>query len=139
MNYAVQERHDLVEYPIQDNVRLDVYWREDRGGRGPAASLYVYDDEVLRLDCFGGDQGHCHVNLKQTKGQRWYYPAGPAKQHIEQSAFDLMTNHAFCLRTHQDERIQRVKIDTEKLEVAASEMKRKLLEFSEKLGLDAGS
>ena len=52
-----QERFDWVEYPVQDDVRVEVYWRSDRGGHGPAASLYFYDDEVLRFDCFGGDEG----------------------------------------------------------------------------------
>ena len=50
------QKHDLVEYPIQDNVVLQAYWRDDAGGRGPAASLYVYDDEIMRFDCFGGGQ-----------------------------------------------------------------------------------
>ena len=70
------EKHDLVEYPIQDNVRLESYWRDDAGGRGPAASLFVYDDEIMRFDCFGGDNGHCHFNLRQTRGRRWMYPDG---------------------------------------------------------------
>ena len=129
-----QIRHDLVEYPIQDNVRLDVYWRDDRGGRGPAASLYVYDDEILRFDCFGGKEGHCHVNLRQTRGHRWYYPEGTAKAHIGRSVFELKVNHPFCLRTHQDSRVQEVKIDPEKLGEAANQMENKLLKFAEKLG-----
>jgi hypothetical protein len=33
---------DLVEYPIQDRVYLEVYWRDDRAGYGPAASVYAY-------------------------------------------------------------------------------------------------
>ena len=78
-------KHDLVEYPIQDNVRLQSYWRDDAGGRGPAASLYVYDDEIMRFDCFGGDNGHCHFNLRQTRGRRWMYPEGTFKDHIQQS------------------------------------------------------
>jgi len=28
----LQERNDLVEYPIQENLRLEVYWRDDRAG-----------------------------------------------------------------------------------------------------------
>jgi len=133
VNY--QERHDLVEYPIQENVTLQVYWRDDRGGRGPPASLYVHDDEVLRFDCFGGDQGHCHVNLKQTRGHRWYYPEGTARDHIERSAFELRVNHPFSLRTNQDARIQTVRIDPEKLKQVTDQMQDKLLEFANQLGL----
>jgi hypothetical protein len=133
MNY--QRKNDLVEYPIQDNVRLEVYWRDDRGGRGPAASLYVYDDEVFRFDCFGGDQGHCHVNLKQTGGGRWYYPEGTAQEHIERSAFELRVNLPFCFRANQDPRIQAVEIEQAKLEGVANQMQNKLLEFVNKLGI----
>ena len=104
------QKHDLVEYPIQDNVRLESYWRDDAGGRGPAASLYVYDDEIMRFDCFGGDNGHCHFNLRQTRGRRWMYPEGTFQDHIQQSLFDLRTNLNFCLQTHQDERVQEVQI-----------------------------
>ena len=67
-----QGRRDLVEYPLEDNVRLEVYWRDDRAGYGPAASVFAYDQEILRLDCFGeakkqGGTGHCHINLKQKQ------------------------------------------------------------------------
>ena len=48
-----QGRRDLIEYPLEDNVRLEVYWRDDRAGYGPAASVFAYDQEILRLDCFG--------------------------------------------------------------------------------------
>ena len=131
-----QRKKDLVEYPIQDNVRLEVYWRDDAGGRGPASSLYVFDDEVFRFDCFGSDQGHCHINLQQTKGLRWYYAEGTCQEHIERSAFELQKNLPFCLGTNQDKNIQEVKIDWEKLEWAMRQMRKKMLEFSDQLEID---
>ena len=127
------QKHDLVEYRIQDNVRLESYWRDDAGGRGPAASLYVYDDEIMRFDCFGGDNGHCHFNLRQTRGRRWMYPEGSFQDHIQQSQFDLRTNLNFCLQTHQDERVQEVQIEQESLKQAAQQMEAHLLVLAEKL------
>ena len=127
------QKHDLVEYPIQEDVLLQVYWRDDAGGRGPAASLYVYDDEIMRFDCFGGDNGHCHFNLRQTRGRRWMYPEGSFQDHIQQSIFDLQTNLTFCLRTHQDERIQGIQIAQENLKQAAHKMETYLLELAVKL------
>ena len=131
------QKHDLVEYPIQDNVRLESYWRDDAGGRGPAASLYVYDDEIMRFDCFGGDNGHCHFNLRQTRGRRWMYPDGSFQDHIRQSLFDLSANLNFCLQTHQDERVQEVQIDQESLKQAAHQMEAHLLVLADKLQGDA--
>jgi hypothetical protein len=90
-------KKDLVQYPIQENVLLEVYWRDDAGGHGPAASLYIHDDEVFRFDCFGGDQGHCHYNLRQTRGQRWYYEEGTVQENIDRSVFELTKNLPFCL------------------------------------------
>ncbi|MDE0317424.1 MAG: hypothetical protein OXM61_21310 [Candidatus Poribacteria bacterium] len=130
------QKHDLVEYPIQDNVVLQAYWRDDVGGRGPAASLYIYDDEVMRFDCFGGDNGHCHFNLRQTRGRRWMYPKGSFEDHIQQSLFDLRMNLTFCLKTHQDERVQEIQIVQESLEQAAQKMEVQLLEFADKLNLN---
>ena len=126
-------KHDLIEYPIQDNVLLQVYWRDDVGGRGPAASLYVYDDEIMRFDCFGGDNRHCHFNLRQTRGRRWMYPKSSFQDHIHQSLFDLRTNLTFCLKTHQDQRIQEMQIAQEKLEPAILKMETRLLEFADQL------
>lgn len=127
------QKHDLVEYPIQEDVLLQVYWRDDAGGRGPAASLYVYDDEIMRFDCFGGDNGHCHFNLRQTRGRRWMYPEGSFQDHIQQSIFDLETNLTFCLRTHQDERIQEMQISQESIKQVALKMESYLLELADKL------
>ncbi len=126
-------KHELVEYPIQDNVRLEVYWRDDTGGRGPAASLYVYDDEIMRFDCFGGNNGHCHFNLRQTRGRRWMYPEGSFREHIRQSLFDLRNNLTFCLQTHQDERVQSVKVKQEKLEHVLQQMREQLIKFADEL------
>lgn len=130
-------KHDLIEYPIQDSVKLQVYWRDDAGGRGPAASLYIYDDEIMRFDCFGEDNGHCHFNLRQTRARRWMYPIGSYQDHIQQSLFDLKKNLTFCIQTHQDERIRNTEIVQESLEQAADKMEEKLLEFAEKLVGDA--
>src|SRR5438105_6255827 len=130
-----QPRHHLTKYPVQEDVWVEVYWRDDRAGRGPCASLYVRDVEVLRLDCFGGDQGHCHVNIEQNRGQRWYYPDGAVRQHIDQAAFDLSKNVPFSLRTSQDPAVQETRIDAEKLREAARQMRERMIEFAGQLNL----
>ena len=129
-----QPRHDLTKIPVQDAVWVEVYWRDDAAGRGPCASLYVRDVEVMRFDCFEGDQGHCHVNFVQNKGLRWYYPPGPVRQHIEQSSFDLGRNVTFALQTHRDPAFQEMRVDPEKLKVAAREARGKLLSLADQLG-----
>jgi hypothetical protein len=136
-----QGRNDLIEYPIQDHVRLEVYWRDDRAGYGPAASVYAYDQEILRLDCFGeakkqGGKGHCHINLKQNRARQWLYPPGPVSAHVQQAMHDLRHNLGFCLSTNTDERIQQTTVDTETLETIAQQAEVKMLEFVRQLDLE---
>ena len=136
-----QGRRDLVEYPLEDNVRLEVYWRDDRAGYGPAASVFAYDQEILRLDCFGeakkqGGTGHCHINLKQNKARQWMYPAGPVSAHIEQAMHDLKYNLGFCFATNTDERIQETTVDPETLEQVAEQAEAKMVAFMQQLDLD---
>lgn len=130
-----QPRHDLTKIPVQEAVWVEVYWRDDAAGRGPCASLYVRDVEVMRFDCFDGDQGHCHVNFQQNRGHRWYYPPGPVRQHIAQSSFDLGRNVSFALRSHLDPAIQETRIDPELLREAARQAREKMSEFADRLGL----
>ena len=140
MSPQQQGRRDLVEYPIQDNVRLEVYWRDDRAGYGPATSVYAYDQEILRLDCFGeankqGGKGHCHINLKQTRARQWMYQPGSVSDHVEQAMSDLRQNLGYCLATNTDERIQQTTLDTEALEPIAQQVEAKMLEFTKQLDL----
>ena len=130
-----QPRYDLTRYPVQEGVWVDVYWRDDPAGRGPCASLYVRDLELLRCDCFEGDQGHCHINFEQNRAQRWYYPPGSVRQHIEQSAVNLSKNVPFCLRSHHDPAIQEMRIDAGKLKEVAQQMRDRMLALADQLGL----
>ena len=90
--------------------------------------------ELLRFDCFDGDQGHCHVNMSQTGGQRWYYPPGTVRQHIDRTAFEISRNVPFALRTNQDPAIRTMKIDPEKLKEVAQQTRERLLELTTQQG-----
>ena len=140
MSPQQQGRNNLVEYPIQNNVRLEVYWRDDRAGYGPAASVYAYDQEVLRLDCFGeakkqGGKGHCHINLRQNRARQWMYPSGSVRDHVEQAMHDLRHNLGFCFSTNTDERIQQIKVTAETLEPIAQQAEAKMRAFLDQLNL----
>ena len=132
-------RKDSVEYAIQDNVRLEVYWRDDATGYGPGASFYVFDYEVIRLDCFGGNLGHCHINPRQNRGLRLCYAEGTCQEQIDRSVFELERNLPFCLGTNQDKNIQEVKIDGDQLALAIRQMRKKMLEFADQLEIDVTS
>lgn len=135
MAQGQQPRYDLTKYPVQEDVWVEVYWRDDPAGRGPCASLYVRDCELVRFDCFDGDQGHCHFNFQQMRGQRLYYPPGSVRQHIDRTAFELSKNVPFGLRSNGDPAIQEVRIDPRKLEEVARLTRERLLALADQLGL----
>jgi len=62
-------------------------------------------------------------------------PEGTVKENIKQAGFDMRKNHQFCILSHQDDRIRRLKIDAEKLEVAANQMESKLTEIAAQLDM----
>ena len=117
--------------PIQDGVRLEVYWAADQSdglGGGPAASLCVFDDEILRLDCFGGNNGHYHFNPQQTwlvrpGPLRLYVPDGTHEDHIEQATFVLARYVPAVQGMNRDPRIRCVRIDTARLAEVSTEMR----------------
>ena len=130
---------DSRSYPVQDNVRLDVYWVGGAFGPGPGASLYVYGDEILRLDCFGGRAGHLHMNVRQSRESssdvtpRLYFPQGSIPDHIERATFELETNVAYCTQLARDPRIRAVRIEPSRLHQAANLMREQMLSlFREK-------
>ena len=133
-------KKDLVEYALGENVQLEVYWRNDKAGYGPAASVYAHGQEVLRLDCFGeakkhGGKGHCHINLKQTKVRQWMYPPATVKDHIEHAMSDLRQNLNYCLKTNTDEKIQQTNVDPEVLAPIVEQTKEKMMGFMKQLEL----
>jgi hypothetical protein len=130
-----QPRHDLTRFPVQENVWVEAYWRDDAAGRGPCASLYMGENELLRFDCLAGDKGHCHVNMSQTDGPRLYYPPGTVRQYIDRTAFEIGRNVQFALRTNPDPTIRATRIDPEKLKEVAQQTRERLLEFTTLLGL----
>ena len=121
--------------PIQDHAYLAVYWKAVDLGRGPGASLYVHENEVLRFDCFGEGTGHYHMNVNQTahfRGRgvdRMVFRERTVQEQIERSYFELTVNSRYFLKRNRSRRIRRFELDSEKLRAAAEQMKAKMTEY----------
>lgn len=113
--------------PVQEGVFLDVYWRDDDLGRGPAASLHVRDVEVLRLDCFGGDKAHLHLNLGGGVTPRWYFPAGTAAEHVDRACFELEHNFAIALSVCRNPALEGIRLGGARMAEVAEDARRRLL------------
>jgi len=127
---------DLRAFGVQDGVRLDVYWTVVEQGAGPCASLFVLDEEVLRLDCFAGSSAHMHINPVQLNlplpwhvTPRIKFPPAGARAQIERGAFELVTNAKTALQMNQLARLRGFPIERDALVAAAEEMKTYMLEL----------
>ncbi len=120
---------DLRSHRIGDHGLLDIYWLEVGCDRGPAASLYVCDDEVMRMDCFDGGSAHLHFNQKQSRafpnggGARLYFPPGRVIDHIERACFELSTNLHYGLALNASRRIRETRISPTALKEAVAFMR----------------
>ncbi len=113
----------------QPDVMLEVYWSRVPGsGRGPAASLFVLDEEILRLDCFGGADGHMHFNPEQahlTGGwdqPRIRFGPGTIPDHIARGVFELKTNGVAALKSNLIKRIHDFPLDAAALDRVSNDM-----------------
>ena len=129
--------NDVVIYPIQDHAYLAVYWKDLAIGKGPCASLYVYDKEILKFDCFGENRGHYHTHMNQPslvpKGEeRLYFLERTIEDQVTRSIFEIQTNATYHLQRNFDPRITFFKLDRTRLEIACREAKAKMLEYAKK-------
>ncbi len=117
---------------LTTDVELDVYWVNEEFGPGPAASLCVLEDEVMRLDLFGGRNSHLHLNLIQSRrvpdggAARCAFPDASLEEHIRRAGFELANNAPYAFRTNQDARVRALEPDAESLARAARWMQEEM-------------
>ena len=133
---------DMRQLQVSAALSVQVYWVVTSVGRGPAASVLLGKEEILRLDCLDGGHAHMHVNIDQMHIQghgptvaRWYFPPGTAEQHIERAAFELRRNVlAGVLPANSSWRIRRQAPSPEELAVAAEFLQREMLDLLHRHG-----
>lgn len=107
-NFCFGPRRDVVRYQIVQNAELVVYWKVLEIGRGPAAALYVFEQEVLRFDCFG-ENGHFHARLDEAeKGNidRRFFNERTVPEQIERSSEELTRNLRSYMAGSKEPRIR---------------------------------
>lgn len=131
---------DLAVMAIPGGLRLEVYWLGPPAGPGPSASVYAGDDEVMRLDCFGGGRGHMHLNMKQARlapgggAARLAFGPGDVEDDIDRAAFELRTNLGYALKLNRRARVRAMAPHPKDLAAAAEWMRAGLLGLVEKHG-----
>lgn len=118
---AFPSRRDVTRLSIQPGVELHVFWKVLPIGHGPAFSLFMHDEEVLRFDCFGKDNGHYHASFEygaSARQSRLYLGEPSADLQISRVEFELLHNLGYYLQRHPWHRIRSTDIDTDNLKKA---------------------
>lgn len=120
-NYGT--RRDLRRIPVGDAVRIEVFWKDLSIGRGPAASVFLLDGEILRFDCFGPGDGHVHAAffLAGKAESRLYMPETTVAAQFERAMFEIERNLGYYQARLADSRLRRLAIDPEALGRASQE------------------
>ncbi len=135
---ALETASDRRKILPQEDVELWVYWSDvPNVGRGPSASLSVLREEVLRLDCFGGSEGHMHLNPEQQRlsgrvGVRLYFQDGSRAEHVDRAAFELIANADAALKSNGLSRVRNFPIDQNALADASNQMRHLMQELLER-------
>ena len=125
-------RKDVSRYKVQQGVYFDVFWKVLSIGKGPAVSLFVYGDEVLKFDCFGRDKGHCHIAFYtpgRTTESRLYFSEKTVDEQIERTIFELRTNLCYYLQRHRKGRTRSLKIDLDNLNIVCNQIYNRMHEY----------
>lgn len=128
-------RHDLQAIPIGENARLDVFWKHLDIGLGPAFSVVINDEEILRVDCFGPDDGHMHVAffMPEKGTNRLYFPENTRSEQIDRGLFEINRNLRYYLDRMVDPDIRAFEPDAERLASATMEAREILKAFLDRV------
>lgn len=124
-----KRRRDLTVFPVQEHVEVRVYWASRYNGTGPAMNVSVFDEEVLRFDCFGEIDGHYHVKTgreETVKFTRLRFREQTIDEQIARSLFEVRSHLPYHLERHKDRRIRAVKVDQARLESVLQSIEKKM-------------
>lgn len=121
VRYAVKypDRQDVRRLAINDQAELHVFWKVLSRGCGPAFSLFVCGDEVLRLDCFGDGEGHYHTQFycpDTPKRTRLHFFETTASAQVERAMFEITHNLDYYLQRHPRKCVRKTQMVPEVLQ-----------------------
>lgn len=125
---------DVRRHDIRDGIYLVVYWLREPFGPGPAASMLVFGDEVIRFDCLG-PRGHMHLNMKQSRGfpnggaSRLYYRERTIEEQIQRSCFELENNVRYALSLNAARRIRGIRLEGREVAPAVIFLRAQMLDL----------
>lgn len=116
---------DVRPIAVPEPFRLEVYWLTVLGQQGPALSLFLEGDEILRVDCLP-EGPHCHYGLAESHHRgpseaRVYFPPGDLTAQIDRAVFELGHNVPYCTGLHRRRSWRNASIDRDAFARAADD------------------
>lgn len=128
-----RDRRDVRRIDAGPGLELEVFWKKIAGvGRGPACSVLVAGEEVLRLDCFGPGDGHLHADslMLAPEGQeRLFFGEDTVPAQIERALFEIRRNLPYYTARSRWPPARAFRADPVRLEAALAQVRTTLLEF----------
>lgn len=122
-------RQALYRIPLTENAFIDIFWKRLPIGIGPAASVVIYDHEILRFDCFGAGEGHLHASFflpAAVQETRLFFSESSIDQQIERAVFDLTHNLYYYTQRSPYNDVRTFWMDKAHLQVAGEQMQTKM-------------
>jgi hypothetical protein len=131
MRPLYETRRDLQRIPMGDDARLEVFWKDLEIGRGPAVSVFVCDEEILRIDCFGPGSGHMHAAffLPAEGEDRLFLPEPTIREQIRRAEFEIARNLEYYRCRVSNPAIRDLTLDADRIADAAAEAGRVMTAF----------
>jgi hypothetical protein len=133
---AAREVEDSRPIDVGRDLVATVYWIDrPEVGRGPGASVFWHDQELMRIDLFA-ERPHIHYGLSQNRGlgassARISLP--PEESGIggaDRAAFELEHNLPYCIAIHPSRRVRRVQLDKQTLAHAAVQLREEIIDVA---------
>jgi hypothetical protein len=114
-------RNDLQSIPIGESARLEVFWKKLKYGKGPAVSLFIFEEEILRIDCFGKGAAHMHAAFfLPGKGEsRLFMPEKTIEDQIDRAKYELTRNYRYYQCRACNPKIRNLELEKESIELAS--------------------
>lgn len=107
---SLVDHKDEVIFKVQEDVIFQVYWKSLSIGTGPAVILKVFNEEILKFDCFGKEKGHYHIAPHYHF--RIYFIEETVEEQIHRTIKELEMNGLRYLKMQKDPKIKALNINT---------------------------
>lgn len=118
-------RKDIRNFRVNEDIRLCVYWKVLKIGRGPAVTVNVKGKEIAKYDCFGKEKGHYH--LAPDYGRRIYFKEQTAAEQIERTYLEITNNFMKIIDNQDCSTVKKVGVEQPDLETATAGAKKRML------------